>query len=91
MVERAQMCEMCGKLADVIDAVVVFEGRRFRPLRFRWRGRVCKVVEITARWQTRNGYSRIHHFTTRDESSNYYQIAFDGNRGVWSLTRSWSE
>ena len=82
---------MYQKISDPIDTLAVFQGRHIRPVRFRWKGRVCKVVEITARWQTRNGYSRIHHFTTRDDSQNFYQIAFDGNRGVWSLTRAWSE
>ena len=81
---------MSLRINESIDVLALFEGRKMRPLKFRWNGSTYKIVEITANWQTRNGASRMRHYTARDAASNYYQISFDPATATWSVNGVWS-
>ncbi|MDQ7786511.1 MAG: hypothetical protein RDU01_02800 [Thermodesulfovibrionales bacterium] len=59
---------------------------KIRPVKFRWNGKVFEVKDITYAWQTKEGQTRIYHFSLTDENT-LYELSFDTVSLVWRLER----
>lgn len=79
------------KVDEEIDTLALFEGNRIRPLRFRWKGVVYRIKEITSEWQSRSGILLIRHFTALDASANCYQLCFNPHNCRWRLKKIWQD
>ncbi|MFQ5329416.1 MAG: hypothetical protein ACE5D4_05430 [Thermodesulfobacteriota bacterium] len=55
-----------------------------RPVKFRWRGRLYPVDEITYTWRTREGNADIVHFSVTDGAT-LYELAYNLSTMGWSL------
>lgn len=74
-------------IQETISVVASF-GMPYRiiPVKFRWNGRLFEVQEITYAWQTREGQTKIYHFSITDGKA-LYELSFDTASLVWRLER----
>jgi hypothetical protein len=59
---------------------------RIRPMRFRWTGKLFEVKEITYTWTTREGESKLYHFSISDGKA-LYELSFDTTSLLWRLEK----
>jgi hypothetical protein len=59
---------------------------RIKPVRFRWNGKLFEVKDITYVWQTKEGQTKIYHFSITDGKT-LYELSFDTASLVWRLER----
>jgi len=59
---------------------------KIRPVRFRWKGRLFEIREITYSWQTQEGQTRIYHFSITDGKT-LYELSFDTASLVWKVEK----
>jgi len=59
---------------------------RIKPIRFRWNGKLFEVKETTYAWQTKEGQTKIYHFSITDGKT-LYELSFDTTSLVWRLER----
>ncbi|MCL4874289.1 hypothetical protein KJ039_09435 [bacterium] len=74
---------MATKIRDAIKVVAVFDSG-VRPVKFKWRGRVYGVKEITYTWASREGSARILHFTVSDGAT-LFELAYNSSSLGWSI------
>jgi hypothetical protein len=79
------------EINDPVDVLVLFEDGTLKPQRFRWKGHVHRVAQITGRWKTDKGTFRMKHFALMDEEANFFQLAYDERSSGWRVTRVWVE
>jgi len=88
---QAHSGAMYQELNDPVDVLVLFEDGALKPQRFRWKGHVHRVAQITGRWKTDKGARQVRHFALMDEEANFFQLAYDEHSSVWRVTRVWVE
>lgn len=88
---RASSGAMYQELNDPVDVLVLFEDGSLKPQRFRWKGRVHRVAQVTGRWKTDKGSAQVRHFALMDEEANFFQLAYDEHSSNWRVTRVWVE
>ena len=81
---------MLESLNDPVDVLTAFVGGRFEPLRFRWRGKVIRVRNVTGRWSRREGQSVLRYFSVEGPGSDTYELCYDPRGPRWSLRRAWT-
>ncbi len=59
---------------------------KIRPLKFKWSGKLFEVKDITYLWQTKEGQSRIYHFSISDGRT-LYELSFDTNSLLWRMEK----
>ena len=59
---------------------------KIRPVRFRWNQRLFEVKDITYSWQTKEGLTRIYHFSISDGKT-LYELSFDTTSLLWRLEK----
>jgi len=59
---------------------------KIRPVRFRWKGRLFEIREITYSWQTQEGQTRIYHFSISDGKT-LYELSFDTVSLLWHIEK----
>jgi len=59
---------------------------KIRPVKFRWNGKLFEVKEVTYAWQTKEGQTRIYHFSITDGKT-LYELSFDTVSLAWRLER----
>jgi hypothetical protein len=59
---------------------------KIKPVKFRWNGKLFEVKDITYEWQTKEGRTRIYHFSISDGKT-LYELRFDTASLVWRLER----
>ncbi len=59
---------------------------KIRPVKFRWNGKLFEVKDITYVWQTKEGQTKIYHFSITDGKT-LYELSFDTASLVWRLER----
>jgi hypothetical protein len=79
------------ELNDPVDVLVLFEDGALKPQRFRWKGHVHRVAQVTGRWKTDKGAFQVRHFALMDEEANFFQLAYDEHAAGWRVTRVWVE
>jgi hypothetical protein len=57
---------------------------RIRPVRFRWKGRLVEVRDVTYRWQTREGANTLYRFAVTDGGS-LFELSFNTASLAWKL------
>lgn len=76
-------------MATVIDEgvdVVAICDPNIRPVKFRWKGRVHEIGEVTHTWRTMEGEARIIHFSVTDDSA-LYELAYNSRDTSWRLKK----
>jgi hypothetical protein len=74
-------------VGETIDVVASFGlPYRIRPVRFIWNQRLFEVKEVTYSWQTKEGQTRIYHFSISDGRT-LYELSFDTVSLLWSLEK----
>jgi len=76
---------MSVTIKDPIEVVAVFD-RGLRPVKFRWRGRVHAISEITYRWSSREGAASVLHFSVTDGAA-LYELACNTSTLRWTIER----
>jgi|YelNatPaOPRAMG01_1025707.scaffolds.fasta_scaffold00388_22 hypothetical protein len=75
------------ELNEPVEVLAHFDGKKARPLRFRWRGRVYRVVRLNGSWSESKGADREHHFAVTADNSDSFELAFDARDFRWRLIR----
>ena len=78
---------MTTEIGEPIKVMAVFDGvgqGGVRPVKFRWRGRVYPVCEVTYTWRTREGSAAVIHFSVTDGAT-LYELAYNLSTMGWSL------
>ena len=57
---------------------------RIKPVRFRWSGKLFEVKEVTYAWETKEGQTKIYHFSISDGKT-LYELTFDTASLLWRL------
>jgi hypothetical protein len=74
-------------IGEPISVVALFGmPYRIKPVRFRWSGKLFEVKEITYAWQTKEGQTRIYHFSITDGKT-LYELTFDTTSLLWRLAK----
>lgn len=72
-----------------IRVIAIFEnsrcGETMRPVKFRWRGRLYPIEEITYRWKSLRGQSTILHFSVSDGTT-LYELTCNKHSLKWWLS-----
>lgn len=74
---------MATQLKDDIKVIAVFDNG-LKPAKFKWRGRVYPVKEITYTWATMEGSAGIVHFSVTDGAT-LFELAYNKSTMKWSL------
>jgi hypothetical protein len=73
------------KVQEPIEVLSKFVEGRIQPLRFRWRGRVYTVAEITGTWVRRTGEEDHRFFSVGVGTAHHYEICFRPRSCQWTL------
>lgn len=76
---------MYAEIRERVDVIAVFDPG-VRPVKFKWKGRVYSVKEITHTWTSREGSARLIHFSVTD-GGGLFEITCDTSTLRWSLLR----
>ena len=82
---------MDQEIDQPIDVIAVFQEGKMIPVRFRWNGKVTKIVRVTGRWKTNEGRFGIRHFAAIDGNSHICQLSYRERTGEWFLDKIWTE
>jgi hypothetical protein len=59
---------------------------RIKPLRFKWSGKLFEIKDITYSWQTKEGQTKVYHFSISDGRA-LYELSFDTASLLWRLEK----
>jgi len=59
---------------------------KIRPVKFKWNGRLFEVKEITYSWQTKEGQTKVYHFSISDGKT-LYELSFDTVSLLWKVEK----
>ena len=76
---------MATIIGETVEVAAVFAGS-IRPVKFRWKGRVYIVREVTYRWRTVEGSERVVHFSVTDGAT-LFELAYKQSSMTWSLEK----
>ncbi len=82
---------MIEKIQEPIEVLTKFVDGKIQPMRFRWRGRVFTVSEITGLWDKRVGDHRAHFFSVGVGTRDYYEICYQARTSQWTLENIYLE
>ena len=77
--------EYVGERISVMAAFFT-EGKKFKPLKFKWSTRVISVENITYSWTDRIGHDKIYHFSVTDGRT-FYELSFNSGSLLWFLEK----
>lgn len=77
---------MATEIRESIKVMAIFDSE-VRPVKFKWKGRVYLVKEVTYKWASREGSASIQHFSVTDGAS-LYELAYNQSTMKWSLESS---
>mgnify|MGYP005862775567 CR=1 FL=1 len=67
-----------------------FDGRKVRPMWFKWRNRYYKIKTVSYSWCTNKGADRLHHYSVTDGMT-LYELQFNANTLEWTLGKVCTE
>lgn len=76
---------MIEKVQEPIEVLSRFVEGKVQPMRFRWRGRVFTVSEITGTWLKRTGDQPSHFFSVGVGTHDHYELCFRPRSCQWTL------
>ncbi|MFQ5735832.1 MAG: hypothetical protein ACE5GY_03090 [Thermodesulfobacteriota bacterium] len=74
---------MSERIGETVNVVAVFDPAP-RPAKFKWRGKIYPVKEVTYRWTSKEGSAAFTHFSVTDGAS-LYELAYNHSTMKWSL------
>lgn len=74
---------MSTEIGEAINVVAVFDSG-IKPVKFKWKGVVYPVREITYTWRTNRGAASIVHFSVTDGAT-LYEITYNASTMRWTL------
>ncbi|CAG1064958.1 hypothetical protein BAC1_00531 [uncultured bacterium] len=77
---------MAESIKEEIKVVAVFD-RGLKPVKFRWRGRLYIITEVTHTWSSRHGASGILHYAVTDGAT-LFELAYNQSTMRWSIEAS---
>jgi hypothetical protein len=75
---------------DPVDVLTAFVAGQVRPLRFRWKGRVIRIRNVTGHWERREGSTVLRHFAVEGAGAETYELCYDPRGPRWTLSRAWT-
>lgn len=82
---------MIEKVQEPVEVLGKFLEGKIQPLRFRWRGRVFTVSEVTGTWIKRVGEHRVHYFSVGVGSRDSYELSYEARTARWTLENIYLE
>ncbi len=82
---------MIEKVQEAVEVLSKFEEGRIQPMRFRWRGRVFTVSEVTGSWVQRVGDHQEHFFSVGVGTQDYYELRYRPRLSKWTLENIYLE
>ena len=82
---------MIEKVQEPIEVLTKFCEGQIQPLKFRWRGRVFAVSEVTGTWVKRVGEHQMHFFSVGVGTNDYYEISYAARTSRWNLENIYLE
>ncbi len=79
------------KVQEPIEVLTKFLEGQIQPLKFRWRGRVFVVSEVTGTWVKRVGEHQMHFFSVGVGTNDYYEISYEARTSRWKLENIYLE
>ncbi len=70
-------------IKEAVKVIAVFDGD-VTPVKFKWKGRVYPVKEITYTWKSKDGDASIVHFAVSDGGT-LYELTYNQSTMKWSL------
>lgn len=74
---------MAESIKEDIKVIAVFDSC-LKPVKFRWRGRLYGIKEVTHTWASRDGSASILHFSVTD-GAGLYELAYNQSTLKWSI------
>ncbi len=73
-------------IREPVEVIALFDRGMtpLRPLRFRWKGSVYRVREITFTWSTNDGSAPVLHFSVHDGAA-LYELLYNKSTMKWTL------
>ncbi len=59
---------------------------KIRPVRFRWNQKLFEVKDVTYSWQTKEGQTKLYHFSISDGKT-LYELSFDTTSLLWRIEK----
>ncbi len=72
---------------ESVEVISYFDGRKMRPMRFRWRSRPYHITRINAIWSEQQGRDRRYHFHVTTRESGSFELIYQNSGLVWRLGR----
>lgn len=82
---------MIEKVQESVEVLTKFDEGKIRPMRFRWRGRVFTVTEVTGSWIKRVGDHREHFFSVGVGTKDHYELRYRARTSCWTLENIYLE
>jgi hypothetical protein len=79
------------KVQEPVEVLGKFLDGKIQPLRFRWRGRVFTVSEVTGNWVKRVGDHREHFFSVGVGSRVHYELCYQARTSKWTLENIYTD
>jgi hypothetical protein len=79
------------KIQEPIEVLGKFLEGKIQPLRFRWRGRVFTVSQVTGTWIKRVGEHRVHYFSVGVGTRDAYELSYEARTTRWTLENIYLE
>ncbi len=78
---------MITPINEPVKVGVVFgNGRKIKPVWFKWQGKQHRIQSITYTWTSRQGRAVIYHFSVTD-GANLYELRYNTESCVWELAQ----
>lgn len=74
---------MTTKIGEHIKVMAVFDGA-LKPVKFKWKGRVYPIKEITHSWTVKDSSASVVHFAVSD-GVNIYGISYNQSSMKWTI------
>ncbi len=76
---------MYESIAQPIDVLAVFRGKRVEPMTFKWGTRHVQVKKVHLIHSARQGRERTVFFSVTDHSGNAYRLSYSSETMGWRL------
>lgn len=77
---------MATEINEQIKVLAVFD-KMIKPVKFKWKGRVYPVKEVTYTWTTREGSAPVVHFSVSDGDS-LFELSYNQSTMKWSIEKA---
>jgi len=75
------------EIGEKIQAVSFFENGQIKPILFKWRNRVYKILQVVFSYSKNIGKEKIFYFSIETENGNF-ELSFNREKFSWNLEKS---